>query len=287
MDGILKTVTSILILGLCLTIIAPASSSAQNQVCDPEFMKTLRDRAWMQAQREIELNNMIINKPDSVLKLTCFDEFLNHAAGNYIFASDEVPPQESLNKALGSALGHTGNGFQFNLQGGELDENGDLASSVSPGNYGNCMAMQDVWEAVQCNNISYASFVELSDFTEIDPDLRTTPMQCSAEAPDDNTGWQDALDRMRTKAVGIDVHTDVDAEEYFDSVKLFRDNWAPINQTDINCGESTPVPTGVKVNRAGQQTSYNEKICPNPGCYYAPSSNEFEGDLDDGSCEPI
>ncbi len=53
--------------------------------CDPNFWDVLKDRAWMEGQRQITQNNNLIARPDSVLSLSCFDSMLNHLswyAGN-------------------------------------------------------------------------------------------------------------------------------------------------------------------------------------------------------------
>ncbi|MGH1376416.1 MAG: hypothetical protein ACRBCK_08720 [Alphaproteobacteria bacterium] len=50
------------------------------ETCDPEFWDVLKDRAWEEGQREINMNQNLIARPDSVLAMTCFDSFLNHLA---------------------------------------------------------------------------------------------------------------------------------------------------------------------------------------------------------------
>ncbi|MEM6780283.1 MAG: hypothetical protein AAF569_00305 [Pseudomonadota bacterium] len=50
---------------------APASAPSS---CDPVYYESLEQRSWMAGQREITQNQIYINKPDSVLEMTCFDE---------------------------------------------------------------------------------------------------------------------------------------------------------------------------------------------------------------------
>ncbi|MGH1377552.1 MAG: hypothetical protein ACRBB3_01905 [Alphaproteobacteria bacterium] len=59
----------------------------ERNTCDPEFWDVLKDRAWMEAQRELTQNQNLIPRPDSVLEMTCFDSFLDelgsHADSNF------------------------------------------------------------------------------------------------------------------------------------------------------------------------------------------------------------
>ena len=52
----------------------------ERETCDPEIWDVMKDRAWMEGQREITQNKNLIPRPDSVLSMTCFDSFLNHLA---------------------------------------------------------------------------------------------------------------------------------------------------------------------------------------------------------------
>ena len=59
----------------------------ERNTCDPEFWDVLKDRSWMEAQRELTQNQNLIPRPDSVLEMTCFDSFLDelgsHADSNF------------------------------------------------------------------------------------------------------------------------------------------------------------------------------------------------------------
>jgi hypothetical protein len=63
-----------------LLILLPQSLLAQDTPCDPEYFKSLKSRAWLEAQREITQNQNLIFKPDSVFEYTCFDLHLNELA---------------------------------------------------------------------------------------------------------------------------------------------------------------------------------------------------------------
>ncbi len=69
-------------------------SDAERNTCDPEIWDVIKDRAWMEAQRELTQNWNIVAKPDSVLSLGCFDDHLNRLAS---YGDDNFPlsPDES------------------------------------------------------------------------------------------------------------------------------------------------------------------------------------------------
>ena len=70
----------ILPLLLMICVIWPHTSNAQETPCDPEYFKSMKSRAWLEAQREITQNQNLIFKPDSVFEYTCFDKHLNELA---------------------------------------------------------------------------------------------------------------------------------------------------------------------------------------------------------------
>jgi hypothetical protein len=280
MQGIIKHQAAALVLSLCLSVFSSAVY-AQNQVCDPDYMDTLKQRAWMQAQREIELNANLITKPDSVLKLTCFDQFLNHAAGaigpmfSGTGSSAPVPLQDALTAAVSNSLtsgsdsGYISNGFEYNLVGGASSYPAELQDSVELQSYGTCYHMDEVWNFVQCTNMDpNALFPDLEAFAT-GKDKRRNPKQCAATPPDTQSGWKQALKRMQTRYVASKT------KNYFDSVKLFRSKWAPQNEVG-DCADG--IPTGVQV-IPSSGPPYDEKICPNPGCYYSGGPS--------GNCQPI
>lgn len=60
----------------------------ERNTCDPEFWDVMKDRAWMEAQREITQNANLIARPDSVLSLSCFDSLMNHISK---YSDDNFP----------------------------------------------------------------------------------------------------------------------------------------------------------------------------------------------------
>ncbi len=66
----------------------------ERNTCDPAFYDVISNRAWMEAQREITQNQNIVTRPDSVLSMSCFDQFLDQQAW---YADNHFPgdPQNS------------------------------------------------------------------------------------------------------------------------------------------------------------------------------------------------
>ncbi len=81
--------------------------------CDPEYFKSLKSRAWLEAQREITQNQNLIFKPDSVFEYTCFDLYVNELADHAkdMFSETkrwgEVPgiDDKSMDRALQAVVG--------------------------------------------------------------------------------------------------------------------------------------------------------------------------------------
>lgn len=63
-------------------------SDDERNTCDPEFWDVIKDRAWMEAQREITQNWNVIPRPDSVMALGCFNRHLNDLA---TYGDDHFP----------------------------------------------------------------------------------------------------------------------------------------------------------------------------------------------------
>lgn len=66
----------------------------ERNTCDPAFYDVMSARATMEAQREVTQTQNIIARPDSVLALSCFKQFLDHQAW---YADNHFPgdPQNS------------------------------------------------------------------------------------------------------------------------------------------------------------------------------------------------
>ncbi len=60
--------------------VSTPNASAVPATCDAEFWGVVKNRAWMEAQREMTQNANLVVRPDSVLSMTCFGEQMEHLA---------------------------------------------------------------------------------------------------------------------------------------------------------------------------------------------------------------
>lgn len=183
-------IKSFALLAICL-VLGTTSANAQTvpdiapQPCDTQYWKQMSARAWMEAEREIMMNQNLIFKPDSVLEYTCFDQMINLTAskGGKIFShteyfgapimeeGDDIGLTRSLDKVVFSALQTYINGnFGHDFLGGRAQnlssENKDsqLVPPVPGVEEGYlCNTMANVWQAAKC-----ANFIDNEDFENTD-----------------------------------------------------------------------------------------------------------------------
>lgn len=75
----------------------PVTEEEERGTCDPAVMKIINNQAHEAAQRELTQNENYTPRPDSVLSMTCFDEWLNHQA-YYSATNFPEDPDESSGK---------------------------------------------------------------------------------------------------------------------------------------------------------------------------------------------
>lgn len=179
--------------------------------CDGNFMNQIYSQAWMEASREIIRGEELINKPDSVLEYTCFDQFVSIAAHHIgpiftettdwevrdveIWTGDDkseirtisvVFPDDTLDIVLDNFLtksieDYIAGSFSHTFLGGATSLNNTIDSSgigsgtyLGSGGY-DCSHMQTVWNIARCADIDeFRSFEQL-----ISMDPRAIPAECS------------------------------------------------------------------------------------------------------------
>ena len=197
----LRLFSLLLAAGLFVLAYLPAQAQAQasssgsgsgskiaEQACDPAYWKTLKHRAWMEAEREIIQNQNLIFKPDSVLEYVCFDKFVNHTAKNAgpIFSQNktyfgkEIIPEDAaygLTKGLEAVVAKSIKAYQdgsFKHQflanrGPFLETKTEpslhpLPATTTREDY-TCNIMQAVWKSSKCIN-----FIDKSNQSSKSPD---------------------------------------------------------------------------------------------------------------------
>lgn len=238
-------------LGLSVSINACyAAPSVLDPACDTAFMATLKDKAWMETQRETMIAQSIIAKPDSVFDLTCFGSAITLMG---TLTKLTVPGDTSLtdlNTYLGNYL--TGS-FLHDLGGGHVKSPPKIKGLTD----NPCEVMGKLWQAAKCANASLGAIMGLDGYKSTD--TRTFAMTACS-----NTGaWATApTDPWNTLVTVGAVNTTKfpGPTVYFDKMNLFSANTAPLSQTGPPIKCSAPISTGVMIG------TIPEAVCSNPGC---------------------
>lgn len=270
-------------------ITGPNKSKTDNGGCDADFMNQIYARAYLEAERENVMNKISIRKPDSVLEYTCFDQMValvGQRAGplfteSVFWNNMTVPiggaiqrsprPNVTLNVYLGdtkldtslqalvlSSLNtYTTTNFGHSFLGGSAGAMPLPATSIY-----NCDFMNSVHFLAKCNN-----FAEDDQFLTFDTLATFDPRALPALCPAGQTGIKTALIHLASNKDFASVN--------FDPVRTYLERMTP-----VKCDAIPAVPTGLKaiierksVDASGnvkvvETTIYDEKICPNPACYY-------------------
>lgn len=140
---------------------APAAPGQVPATCDSGFYDVMSERAWMESQREIEVAEKLILKPDSVLQYSCFTEQLSSVIENAKFGA---PAEGLTNLVLQPRAAYYQGAFSGKMAGGLL----------SPSS--TCGAMYAVWDFLKCRNFDKDDFRTFAEWAEQDP--RTLPAIC-------------------------------------------------------------------------------------------------------------
>lgn len=217
---------------------APTMVYAQSAACDPEFEKTIEANAWMEAQREIEVAERLILKPDSVLEYTCFGTQVDALAANGRFGLDLSGALNGVVKA--SLTEYDKNGFQYKYAGGTHKDSGT------------CISMAKIWEFLKCVDFDEELFLTFDELAK--DDIRTVPMKCTNIA-ERNKKWAEMVALADTPPAAPPEKGGVEKVETFNDKFYFG--------AATSCASSQEILTGVKVKGAG-----DDAVCTVPGCYY-------------------
>ncbi|HEY0901647.1 MAG TPA: hypothetical protein VGD95_05940 [Micavibrio sp.] len=278
-----------------------AGAMAQTTPCDPQYMDALESRAYLEAQREIAMNENLILKPDSVLEYSCFDQIMGMVArapgdrGNFSESNrwGEIPNHDaqSLDRAFDTVVtaalrNYIQNNFSHTFLGGRSTDDHTVSNVVgTAGNY-NCTNMRTVWMAAKCMNFFDRPEDRFHDFqylTSNDP--RQLPTACPNNGV--TAEWINRAFNNEADRYVLQSENPMDNTPYVrDPMTSHLDRINPVGTAPADsCAE--PIPTGVVVYRRGGSPEYFvEKVCPNPGCYYVPSgSGTSDTPSDSGECQ--
>ncbi len=238
-----KSLQSLCLLSALLITGFVGSSSVMaapiDPACDPKFMERMKERAWMEAQREIMIAQSVIAKPDSVFALGCFGKWWDIFQDPNVLAYGKGPD----GKIKGFVSSFLGASFNHNFGGGHST----ITKQVDANN---CAVMGQLWDFAKCANLSTGQMLTLSDLHG-----GAEPRQFAMSACPANTVknlYKTPVENLQ--AVGL-------KDVKFDAMNLFIPITAPLSQTDpANPKCSSGIPTGITVNGNA------EIVCPNPGC---------------------
>lgn len=263
--------------------------------CDVDVYKVLSDRAWMEGQREMEIAQKLILKPDSVLEYSCFSQRRNELR-QYGMVWSRTPGitigsvLETAAVMIGAAavmqfilgdstgfdniisdLGNSVIGAIVSNLGGDplqllidnplpnyLSEN--FYHSLGGGAYDGgavpvCGSMAAIWDFLKCSNFEEDYFISFDELST--NDFRSLPRQCSSAAR--NQKW------LATIVAAAPQATAPAQPGGMDALQLRNDTTLDV----VDCS-AAPVDTGVMVIE-GTATPYPEKVCVAPGCWYSPA----------------
>ncbi len=213
----------------------------ENPGCDPDFMTVVEDRAWMEGQREVEMAERLILKPDSVLEYSCFNELVNELAVAGSVFSDSPSLNASFEQIVYTPLAeYIDQNFAHTFAGGTY-----TGAATAP-----CAAMNAVWDFSRCSDFNIDYFQTFQELAASDP--RTVPEPCDSAARNDR--WADAIALTTFPPAVPAVPGGADGLQSYNTL--------------ITAGSctGTPIETGVTVARGSGE--YNDAVCPNPYCSY-------------------
>ncbi len=261
--------------------------------CDPEFYDVMAARSWLEGQREVEVAERLILKPDSVLEYSCFDDRVGElGAGANLMFSDNVsapgplftnhptdvsrpdfmgPPAVSQPDLPIGDPGPNPPGTPPNLLSSQTDNSLNLAvrtpyfgyAGVNFGHvYGGGTYAAIPPPAASCNAMNAVwLFLKCQDFninqfrtlTELSL-VDPRDMPLPCNDPNRGTNWANNL------AAAFPNPGTPGAVDLFDA-------YLPKIKARVagGCAED-PIQTGLQVT-IGTNT-FDDAVCPTPGCYY-------------------
>ena len=260
----LAIIAGVLTLGLAWPVASFAQTAGAQSFadtpCDPVYFDSLKSRAWMEAQREITQNQNIIAKPDSVLELTCFDQFNNVLAkeAQNLFSETQRwgaiegrVPGKSMGLALNAAVGDSLTTYTSTNFGNIMPQ----PQAIKAGSY-TCANMANIWKDAKCENFASDAnqgFFTLKDYALSTEDKRS---ECALLTTAGHPTERDSIWYIKySNALTYPKWPE-------DTLKSYANLTAA-----GDCSTSVKIPTGVEVIHS-QKDAYQEQICLMPGCVY-------------------
>ena len=156
------------------------------QPCDTNVWNQMSARGWLEAEREVQQNQNLIFKPDSVFEYTCFSDLVDIASskgGDIFVHTDYFGPkiiprganphamEVALTEVVAKAMeNYQNNNFDHSFLGGRADKMAATESDFDLRNFASatnsaytCKSMAAIWQTAKC-----ANFVDNSNFENQD-----------------------------------------------------------------------------------------------------------------------
>lgn len=293
------------------------------QVCDPNYYKTLEDKAWMEVQREIQVNQTVITKPASTLALSCFDQQINQAAsagGAFSDNNNSNATKNAINTAIGSSFSDY-YAANFNdpplFAGTTFNSNGTFN--------GACDRLNKLWESIKCGvanpRINYLKPLDYFRSSAADgADIRDTTgsgqptcgiASASTLSSYYGTKMADTTDLKTAQSTYGATYFDSASPDFCaynpktgsdalgDTIVCKVKSTSSSPPTEKKCNQMNAVPTGVLVSYTGgdmvrdedpwgnaRGTMYWSYSCLNPGCYFDVNANSSKIKFSTGGTAP-
>lgn len=272
--------------GVFLMLIPCAAVAASNEMdaCDITIYRQMNQQAWLEGQREMEVAQRLILKPDSTLEYTCFKQeadgwgksggnawnFTDHGGG-----AGSPNMASAINGLVQGALtayllnyGHLFLGGTYKDAGGEFLTELEQPDSI-------CNPQYWIWTLAKCVNAPGQKDAEghLGYFFPLAKlaahDVRDMPLSCADPYKKDR---DDLVTEIQEKQ---EAFPDVTQNPPYGVDNASKTTGTPGGQlyTDLleNCG--TPVKTGFKVKPLpGGGSVTEDAVCIAPGCAFVGGS---------------
>lgn len=230
--------------------------------CDVKVHELMKVQARLEGQRELEMAERIILKPDSTLEYSCFKQI---AEGWQSGARSFSKPagNNDINGLVLSPLSPYLQNFGHLFLGGTYEAEGQTYAQQLTKSDGQCNTHYWIWHLAKCSNPNPVHFFKLSQL--LNSDYRIYPEACSGTLKTERdkkiTADQELVksfpDATKNPPFGVDNASKVTGKSDGDLYKTRL----------TTCG--APVKTGVKVKPlAGGGNPVDDAVCITPGCNY-------------------
>ncbi len=289
-------------------------------VCDPNYYQTLREKGWMEAMREVQVNNTVITKPASVLALSCFDAHVKQiTSGGSIFTDTGDNPSD-VDDAIDATIGSSfTNYIKDSFKEPSIGSGMEVSAS---GGSGDCARLWNAWEKIKCavvdNSGDNGGFLmsaldQHRTNAASSKDVRGSTGTPTCEGVVPSSRYEDGM-KSSSDLVGTGKKrygSDEDAKKYFSFVHPNFCAYDPKTGGALedgkicklgssegkSCKDMPAVPTGLVVAYAGSKadkdafdqekgTLYWTYRCLNPGCYFDVKANASSIKFSSGGTAP-